>query len=282
MGVETAMRLFLLLPLLVAACKGKSVPLGQGPERDARLIADVYTWSCEQQDTGSGEILEWEGVFAYDVILEYAPDQLVDRSLPASGCVATSEGFPRDAGAGAVDIPGVGTPEWSNGDFSGTIPWASTGFYETSVFDKQRSCQEADDLLGDGTLLASAGAFSGARAPAPGSLMEVELSGEVDEVTGITFGAEVTATWNSAGWSESWVQVRREKAGQALQTVTCATSGGSSFTLDDSVWAMLNEALEVDVTNLYVAVQNTDVLTMDDDQQIEVMTRSMSVAVVQD
>lgn len=275
-------RILLLVPLLLAGCKNKSVGLGAGAEPDARLIADVYTWPCEQLDTGSGDIRYWEGVFSYNIALEYAPDSLVDRSLPASGCTETADIFPVDAGTGGVDIPDTSNPQWSNGDYGGVVQWQGPGFYSTSVFANQRSCQEAVDLLGAGTLLSSAGALSGALSPAPGSLLEVELSGDVDKTTGIAFGAEVVAEWNLTGWAESWVQVRRERSGAAVETVTCATTGQSSFTIDDEVWSLMNPALEVDVTNLYVAVQNRDTQTMDDGQTVEALTRSMHVAVVQD
>lgn len=274
--------LLLLFPLLAVGCKGKSVALGAGAEPDARLVADVYTWACEQLDTGTGEIRTWEGVFSYNVALEYAPDALVDRSLPASGCTETANIFATDAGSGGTDIPAAPSPQWSNGDYGGVVQWQGPGFYYTSVFANQRSCQEAEDLLGSGTLLSDAGSLSGAITPAPGQGIDGELSGEIDKTTGIAFGAEVTATWDPTGWGESWVQVRREKSGVAVETVTCATTGQSTFTVDDSVWSLMNPALEVDVTNLYVAVQNRDTQTMDDGQQVEVLTRSMHVAVVQD
>lgn len=271
-----------LLVALLTGCGTKSVGLGLGEAPDARLTADLYTWPCQDSDTGTSDVNVWEGVFSYNLTLEYAPDGLVDRQFPTTGCSLTTDAFPVDAGSGGVDIPGVSEPGWSNGDLYGTMPRTNPGFYYKPVFANQRSCQEASDLLGEGTLLTDAGTFTNARTPAPGLYEGVEITGKVDTQTGIQFGDTVTVEWRAKDWSQSWVQLRREKGGQVMQAVTCNTDGMSAFTVDDAVWSMMSDALEVDVTNLYVVVQNSAQETMPDGQIIETSTRAMHVAVVQE
>src|SRR5688572_14252063 len=103
------MRLLIPALLVCAACDSKSIDLGRGAPPDARLYADIYTWECEEAET-----LElYEGVFAYRLSLEYAPDALNDRSLPSSGCTRGLDIFPSDAGASGLDIPDTDNPAWA-------------------------------------------------------------------------------------------------------------------------------------------------------------------------
>lgn len=258
---------------VLAACGDSSVKLGQGVPADARFVADLYTWEC---NTGES----YEGVFAYDVSLEYAPDALADRKLPESGCTAEAELFPEDAGAGGLDLPDATQPRWSNGELAGDIPRRAAGFYKQSVFAEQRTCQDAQDLLGEGTMLADAGDLSGALTPAPGEYDGVTLSGDFDDATGIPFGATLQVEWEATHWDASWIQVRRELGGSVVQAVTCNTEGASAFTVDETVWSLLSDAIDVDVTNLYVGVENRDEMETPDGELVEVTTRAMHVAVV--
>lgn len=277
-----------LLPflLVLAGCNNKSVGLGAGSEPDARLVADLYTWPCSSGGyTDSGATTDedvWEGVFNYRVSLEYAPDALVDRSLPASGCVAGNDLFATDAGPGALDIPDVSAPRWSNGEAGGAMERLSPGLYAATVLDNEHSCQEAQDLLGEGTLLSDAGSFSGARTPQPGVYESVTLSGDVSSESGLAFGATVEASWRASDWSAAWVQVRRENAGALVESVTCNVTDMDSFTIDDTVWSLMSSAIQTDVTNLYVAVQSNSTTMTEDGQQIDLITRAMHVAVVQE
>lgn len=256
-----------------AACGDASVKLGQGEPADARFVADLYTWEC---NTGKA----YEGVFAYDVTLEYAPDALADRNLPESGCTAEAELFPVDAGSAGRDLPDATQPRWSNGELAGDIPRRAPGFYKQSVFAEQRTCQDAQELLGEGTLLSEAGDLSGALTPAPGEYAGVTLSGDFDDTTGIPFGATLQVEWEATHWDASWIQVRRELGGSVVQSVTCNTEGASAFTVDEAVWSLLSDAIEVDVTNLYVGVENRDEMETPDGERVEVTTRAMHVAVV--
>lgn len=268
-----------LFPLfaLLAACDPQKIALGQGGDNDARLYADVYTWQCE--DRYDGGVTYYDGVYSYEVSLEYAPDDLVTRKLPDAGCTAGLDLFPDSAGSSGTNIPDAGNPVWSNGDASGTLQQRSTGFYYDDVYGSVENCAYAEDLIGDGTALSDAGVLSGARTPKAGKLDEVVIS-NVDDTTGLTFGETVDVSWTMSGWDEAWVQLRAETAGDLVDSVTCNTGGASTYTVDDDVWTLMNTAIEPDVTNLFVTVQNSDTLTTSDGQKIEVVTRVVHAAVV--
>ncbi len=268
-----------LASLLALGCADKSIALGVKPDPDARFIADLSTWECTAQDEAGGGPRTWEGVRSYRLTLEIAPDALANRSLPTGTCVKGLDLFPTDAGAAAVDIDGA--PTWSNGEFSGRMSAAGTGFWEADAFANQDSCMTTDELLGDGTILDGIDPFSGVRTPSPGTFADATVSA-FDATRGLDFGASATTTWDADGWDASWVQVRREKDGMLLESVTCDTTGANAFTLDDDVWSQFNGAVEADVNNLYVGVQRTAVVDAADDQRVEVVTRATHVAVLRD
>jgi len=270
--------LALTLPLLVA-CDPQKIALGQGGDDDARLYADVYTWQCEDRSVDPVEY--YDGVYSYRVAMEYAPDSLASRDLPAAGCTAGLDMFPRDAGSGGENIPDAGNPTWTNRDLTGTLSNLSDGFYFDDVYGDVQNCTYAEDLIGDGTSLADAGVFSGARTPKAGSLDNIEIS-NFDESTGLTFGQSVDVSWTQKGWEDAWVQIRAESGGELSDSVTCNTGGANTFTVDDDVWALMNSAIEPDVTNLYITMQNTDTVDTSDGQKIELVTRVVHAAVVRD
>lgn len=265
---------------LLAGCKDKSIGLGRGVAVDARLYADVYTWGCSQQDTAGGPGEQWEGVYAYNISFEYAPDGLVDRSIPETGCSTSLDIFPTDAGANAHDL--VETPSWYNSDdYKGVLQHENTGFYSANVFSNAHSCAYPDDVLGSGTQVADADVFSGASTPAPAELVSV-TDGTDGSNTGLTYGSDVDVSWDASGWDESWIQIRREKNGTLVQGLTCRTTGLDVFTIDASVWSQLSDAMEVDLTNLYVGFGRHDSTITSDGQEIQTWTREMHTAVVQD
>ncbi len=221
-------------------------------------------------------------MFAHDITFEYAPDALVDRALPEAGCTRGVDLFPSEAGEGGTDVPKVSGSGWSRADSTGVLDRESEGYYHDSVLRNQSDCSSAEDLLAEATSLTNMGPFSGASTPGVGSLSAVTLVGEVDDETGIPFGSQVTASWSSEGWDTAWVQIRREKAGALMESVTCSVGNDERFTLDDDVWSLLSEELAVDLTNLYVAVQSEGATATEDGQEILTYTRAMHVAVVQD
>lgn len=263
------------MALFAAGCNG-SINLGKGPEADARLTADVYTWECGDHETET----TYEGVFSFNIAMEYAPDGLQDRQLPA-GCVYNLSMFPEDAGASGTDIPGLRQePAWTNGNESGVLQRKGAGFYYSAVQNNEHKCDRAEDLLANGVTLSEAAGFSGATAPVPGSVDDV-FTTDANGDGLIDFGEEVELEWDVDGWDEVWIQIRQERDGEAWGTVTCNASGEDGFVVDDDVWGLLTE-LPVEYINLYVGFQNTDVQEMEDGQKIELVTRAMAVLVVQD
>lgn len=269
-------RLMCLIPLL-AGCEPEKIELGQGGDDDARLYADVYTWECNDYTDPDNPYI-YEGVYSYEVSLEYAPDALVSRALPSSGCTKGLDLFPTSAGADGQNIPESGDPTWSNGDLSGELENASPGFYYDDAFGNVDNCAYADEMIGDGTSLTGAGVFSGARSPEAGQLADVSISG-YDESAGIVFGDTVEATWTQAGWDTGWVQIRREYAGELVESVTCAAPG-NSYTVDDDVWSLMNEYIVADVTDLYIVVQNEKTVETEDGQKLHAYTRVVTAASV--
>lgn len=267
---------------LLTGCTGCSgtLDLGAGPEADARLTSDIYTWECADNETGD----VYEGVFSFNVALEYAPDGLQDRALPG-GCVYGLSMFPDDAGAGGSDLPGLNgdEPRWSTEESGGELAREAAGFYYQEVLSNVRSCQHSEDVLADGVMLEDAGALTGAQTPGSGEISWVDEDIEDTDGDGnLSFGETVELDWDDEGWDEAWVQIRQERDGESWGTVTCDATGSDGFVVDEEVWSLLNGDLPVEYINLYAGFQNTDTLEMEDGQKIEVVTRGMHVLVVQD
>jgi hypothetical protein len=278
------LHLLLFPALLSLGCKG-SLNLGKGEEPDSRFTADVYVWPCIEKgaDTGSEDTL-YNGVYAFDLALEYAPDALASQTLPAPGdCQASLSVFPIDAGASGVDIPELsGDPEWESVVDVGVLAHGSPGFYFSNVLENQRSCQTTDDVVGGGVALTNAGAITGARTPDPGRAGRGHRRGRRAETASLDFGEVTEVSWEASGWNETWVQIRQERDGEAWGTVTCNTTGLESFTLDASVWGELSETLPVQYINLYVGFTAANTQLPDEVQKVHARTRTIYVQVIQD
>ena len=270
----------LLVPLAIIGCKNSGgADFGDGPENDARFMADVYTWQCEEGGN------DYEGVFAFNVSLEVAPDALVPRALPApGGCSADLSMFGVDMNGELADIPELSDePRWETDIDSGELENLSEGWYYDEVFDNVHNCQTTDALLSGGTHLLEAGSLTGAVTPDPGTVEDVTLISTSDYLeTGFQFGEEIDISWEAAGWDEAWIQIRRERNGEAWEYVTCNATGYTDFVLDDAVWALMTENLGDVFNNVYVAFQNHGMQEMEDGQKVEVATRAMHVAVAYD
>jgi len=281
-----ARRLCSILTLLVACGSGKSAldePEGAA-RRDARLITDVYTWNCVDGTTGD----EYQGVFAQNISLEYAPNGLQALDLPSpGGCSSNLDMFPVDAGGDGREIPDLsGRPRWTNGVSSGELSEENDGFYADDVFNNVHQCQDVALTLGSGTTLSDAGVLTDLVAPSSTAIPNVTFDGlTTDESTGaqtIEWGDEIVAAWEENEWDEVWVQIRREREGEAWESVTCNATGEDSFSLNDEIWGLLDESLNVEQNNLYVAFQRSAEQELDSGDVGLGLTRAMAVAVVQD
>lgn len=273
------------------ACKngdgdGTIEQLGGGPEKDARLVADVYSWECIEYSDAGQEL--YQGVYAQRISLQFAPDALPVVPLPSvGGCTADLNMFPENAGAGGVNIPDSAYEiEWETDVDDGVFSQEAAGFWQDDVFEDNRTCNNIEDVLLGGTRLVNAGVLDGVSTPTPAEVPVVEFSGlSVDPGNGsetIVFGDEITASWDDHEWDTVWIQVRRELEGVAFESVTCNVTGLDAFTLDDNVWSQLNGNIDVDENQLYVGFERNDLIETADGYKVETAIRSMAVAIVRD
>lgn len=267
------MKAALIGMVALGACGSGKGSLGKGPELDGRLVSDVYTWPCGSSDD------EWEGAYAQTVALQFSPDALTPLDLPFVGsCASDLSMFPVDAGGVGSDLPEVsGDIDWTTGAGSGQLEPQATGFWFDDVFSNYMSCEEVEDLLEGGVTLGDAGPLSGVAAPEPGRTARVQRDPD-DRV--VAWGQPLTLEWQAADWSESWVQIRRERSGELFGSVTCNTTGLDTFTITSDVWALLGDEQSGTSANVYTAVQNSALFETDDGQRVETLTRSVAVAVV--
>jgi hypothetical protein len=255
---------------------------GDGPDADARLITDVFTWDC--QDQASGDV--YQGAFGQTITLEYAPDALPALRPPPGGCSADTNMFPTDAGSGGQDLPYVDEPEWESEEDEGTLRYVAPGFYRDEVFPDVRTCQRVTDILSGGTRLVAAGDLTGISTPSPATVPIVAFDGlSTDPGTGaalIAWGDEVEASWGEHDWDQAWVQVRRETDGEVWESVTCDAGDADAFTMDAAVWDLMDENLQVQQNQLYVAFQREDTQTTPEGLVVTTLTRAIAVAIVQE
>ncbi len=261
---------------------------------DARLLSDVYAWECvDPASTGTtatgtqDEDEYYLGVFSQVVTLEHAPNALAAISLPSpGGCTAELDLFPESAGSGGADLDGVDAPEWTTEVDRGVLKEESTGFWRDNVLDNVHSCGPVEDTLAGGTELVEAGSLTGVTAPEPAEVPFVTFDGmtyhESTDTYSFEWGDAVTASWDSHSWEEVWVQIRREREGEAWESVVCNVTGDSSFTLDEAIWDLMDETLEVERNNIYVAFQRSSEVTTSDGLLVKTATRSMAVGVIAD
>jgi hypothetical protein len=263
-----------LLAVVVGCNKSDTGDIpGLGVGSDARLVSDVYTWSCSE--AGSNP---WLGAMAFDVSLEYVPDALPTRALPPrDSCSYGLSMFAGDSLVSGVAIPGAdASPGWRNRAEEGRFSAVLDGLYYSDVFKNVLSCDRVEDVIGGGVELFDAGVLDGVTTPLAGDVTSVEASRDFGG-GGIPFGEEISFDWQSTNYDESFIQIRRERDGVAYETVTCNTTGNTSFTLDASVWDLLDPVLTVDKNFLYVGFRNVDEVRVDAGNIVEVETRALHV-----
>lgn len=265
--------------------KDDAEQMGGGPDADARLLTDVYSWECIDYEA---EDPYYKGVFAQVISLQFAPDALPSMRLPSpGGCTAQLNMFPENAGSLGTAIPDLsGDVRWETDVDDGVFSERSAGFYKDDVFEDNRTCNSINNVLLGGTRLVNAGALDGVGTPNPEDIPSVDFSGlSYNDSTGvqtIEWGDAVTASWEAHDWDQVWVQVRREREGVAWESVTCNATGLDSFSLGDDVWGQLDETLDVEQNQLYVGFQRSEEVITADGYKVEATIRAMAVALVQD
>jgi hypothetical protein len=268
--MQVSPRSLVSLVLLVCACKGDGGVVGAGEETDGRLTSDVYTWDCAT--TG----VSWMGALGFDVSLEFVPDELSSRALPAGSCSYGLSMFAVDTVTAGAAVPGLeGDPGWRTSAAEGSLEPVTEGLWYADVYRNVLSCNSVDDVILEGVELYDAGVLEGIRTPVAGDVTLV--SADVAYAQGIPFGTDLDVTWEAAGWQDSFVQIRRVRGGVAYETVTCATTGEDSFALDQAIWSLLDPNLQVDSNFLYVGFQNVGQDESTEGQKIDVATRALHV-----
>ena len=280
---STHLRVALALGLTLAGCsKGDKSGEGSGPERDARFVSDVYTWECSSYDTGGKADDVWQGAFAQRMYLQYAPDALATLDPPAPGsCSYSLDMFPTGT-VGGASLAGVTSPRWTTSSESAEMDELGTGFWMDDVSGNVHSCAEVGDVMGQGATLSQAGVLDGVATPAPEAVPDVVFDHPDGDSSTIEWGEEVTVSWDTEAWDTTWVQIRREREGEALETVTCNVTGDNEWTLSEDMWSLLDENLNIETNNLYVAFQRSSQEVTSDGLKVDVVTRAIAVAVVQE
>ncbi len=257
---------------VLLGCNTGKVVVEQGStDYDARFISQVKTWDC--LEGGTDPIL---GTYGHEVSLFYAPSSLNDL-IPTDGCAAGVDPFPITAGSNGSSFDGlVGFPGWRNDDQTGTME-GGFGYWYQDVLTDEHTCESPSQILDSNIGLINAQDFSGATMPVAFSSPEVEFNG-FDSV--IDFGDEVDVSWTTHNWPRTWIHLRRTNDGQVVEMVTCAISDSTLFSLDGNVWDLMSEELNADTNQLYVGFENREIQETQSGRWIEVLNRSVAVAVV--
>ena len=257
-----------LTSLLLGVTAGLSACGGGDP--DARVTATLHTGMCDWYGD------QWLGVERVSVAVEYAPGSLPDRSLPTmvGSCSLETILFADEARFdNGAELPKVnGTPRWASVEESGSLTEEITGLWTGS---KQFSggCTTVADVAPDGFALEAAGDLDGITTPPPGSPGLVYIDGELEhDWTGVVQrGNPLPLSWDGAGWDETFVQIRQVNGGNMRQTLTCNTTGLSSFKVDNSVWGQLDD-VGAEAIEVYVGFQNVRVVKQKG-ETVEAITR---------
>ena len=175
---------------------------------------------------------------------------------------------------------------WDDHDYGGNDDGASSTYAHRLHQGLQDIPGWDAMIMGSGIELTSASVLTGTSTPSPPEVPVVDFDGlSYHSETGaetIEWGDEIVASWDEHGWEQVWVQVRREREGEAWESVTCDASGDTSFTMTSDVWDLMDEDLEVESNNIYVAFTMSREDTSEDGLKVEAVTRAMAVGVVQD
>ena len=93
--------------------------------------------------------------------------------------------------------------------------------------------------------------------PAPSDPGLVYIGDELDRYWSgeVVRGNTMELNWTTAGWDESFVQLREYNGDTLRQTLTCNTTGLDRFRLDNSIWGQLDD-VGAQTLEIYVGFQN--------------------------
>ena len=266
------------------SCNTGKVVLENGAnEFDARFISQVFTWPCEDytEDTATGEIDIGitVGTYGHELALFYAPNSLEDL-LPDSGCVYGAEMFPIDAGSSSSALEGLqGFPQWSNSLDGGELQGGG-GYWFVDAMTDEHTCDAPGSILQYPVTLGNANQFTGYSTETATYVPMVEFTGFTNV---IEFGDNVTADWGSnGGWDRVWIEMQRTKDGDVYESVVCNVSGGTSFTLDSDFWGLFDPNIPIEYQHLYVGFEKREMEMTVTEEWVELVTRAVTVAVIQD
>jgi hypothetical protein len=266
------------MALLSSCKKGRIDILGGGPEEDGRLTADLYTWDCVDGDE------TWMGTKGFDVALEFVPDEVSSRQLPAPGaCSYGLSMFAIDTvteGAALVDLDGEPLsvdPGWRTEADEGELEPLVDGLWFDDVMGNMNGCARPKTIAGEGVELIQAGILDGVATPPMGYVEGVSVS--EDLTNGIPFGTSAQISWNASNWTFTFVQLRRVdlETGELRETATCNTTGEGRFDLGSDLWGLMDAALPDETTLNYVLVgfDARGVAETVQGQKIQVSTREL-------
>ena len=260
--------------LFVMSCNTGKITLDRVTEDfDARFVSQVFTWDC--QSTTEDETDRFVGTYGHEISLFFAPGKL-DDLIPTDGCSYGVDMFPTSAGEGASSIDGLsGYPMWSNSTDSGVLE-GGFGYWSQDVLTDEHTCLNPSTVLDDTIELENALGLSNVQIEESFEVPMVDFS---EGIAFLEFGQDASIEWESHDWPRSWVHIRRSKAGQPVEVLTCVTSDVESFDLDDAVWDQFDEGLSADALDVYVAFEHRDVQRSDDGSVVEVLNRAVAIPV---
>ena len=270
--------------LFLFSCNiGKTILEDGVSQFDSRFVSQVFTWTCEDyvEDTATGvvDVSTVVGTYGHELSFAYAPSSLEDL-LPKSGCVYGAEMFPSDAGSNGSSLENLqGFPQWSNSIDGGELQGAF-GYWFVDAMTSEHSCDAPGSILQHPVSLTNANQFSNYSTETATYVPLVTFTGFEDV---ISWNDEVTASWGSSGeWDRVWVEMQRTKDGDVYESIVCNVTGENSFTLDEDFWGMLDGNLTVENQNLYVGFEKRTMENTVTSEWIELITRSVAIAVIQD
>jgi len=261
-------------PFLLMACNTGKVTLDRVTEDfDARFVSQVFTWGCQSSTEDETDL--FVGTYGHEISLFFAPGKL-DDLIPTDGCVYGVDMFPTSAGEGASSIEGLaGYPMWSNSVDNGVLE-GGFGYWSQDVLTDEHTCENPSTVLTDAIELENALGLSSVQIEQAFDVPRVDFS---EGISFLEFGQDASVEWETHEWPRSWVHIRRSKAGQPVEVLTCVTSDVQSFELDDVIWDQFDEGLSADTLDVYVAFEHRDVQRSDDGSIVEILNRAVAIPV---